>query len=625
MNLDSFNYDKAGQVLREGNAIAGSNGQTAGSAAVRKDLIYTRYPSGEVSSLIYPSGFTAQRSYTARGQLQDVTWNGGIVRYYYLKDGKVDYYDYGNGVRNDLDYDGRGFTKLTNSFRLSPSQPYTRRDYWRDSRDRITAWKKTETGRGDRYSYDAEGQLTNVSCQALTPEATPTGALRGDNFTYDALGNRQGWNYLASRGWMNFTRRDNGLNQYWSWENNIPATGPGHWGSAIYHDDNSPWAPWNAFPGNGVTMADGWLVASYNALNQPVAMIPYGSANVFYFGYDPLGRCVKRWAGSSSTAGSNPATYLYYDGWSLVQEGTSAASPTRLYVHGNRVDEIVASLTGGAWNYHHYDARGHCILLTGPSGNVIEQYEYDAFGQPYFYNAGGGVLNGSSYGNRFLFTGREWLSDLKLYDYRARMYQPELGRFLQPDPKQFAAGDYNLYRYCHNDPVNKSDPFGLELDAVYSIGSQTLTVTNLDNGQKIVVSANSGSNKLSEVGLSDRGPVPLGNYSMYDRGADKNGASRYILDPNDSRPNNDTLDGKPNEEGGGRYAFRLHAEDANAPQKGSEGCVVVGRDKLGKIDKMASDTTKGPKATIVSEGRKPGERTDVFRDKEKIGTLRVTK
>ncbi|MEY2493509.1 MAG: hypothetical protein QOJ45_1, partial [Verrucomicrobiota bacterium] len=45
--------------------------------------------------------------------------------------------------------------------------------------------------------------------------------------------------------------------------------------------------------------------------------------------------------------------------------------------------------------------------------------------------------------------------------YRNRLYQPELGRFLQPDPKEFAAGDYNLYRYCHNDPVNRNDPFGL--------------------------------------------------------------------------------------------------------------------------------------------------------------------
>src|SRR5437764_14695374 len=57
---------------------------------------------------------------------------------------------------------------------------------------------------------------------------------------------------------------------------------------------------------------------------------------------------------------------------------------------------------------------------------------------------------------------QEYVSDLELYDFRNRMYQPELGRFLQPDPKEFGAGDYNLYRYCHNDPVNRIDPTGLE-------------------------------------------------------------------------------------------------------------------------------------------------------------------
>jgi hypothetical protein len=34
-------------------------------------------------------------------------------------------------------------------------------------------------------------------------------------------------------------------------------------------------------------------------------------------------------------------------------------------------------------------------------------------------------------------------------------------RLLQLDPKQFGAGHYNLYRYCHNDPVNRTDPTGL--------------------------------------------------------------------------------------------------------------------------------------------------------------------
>ncbi len=33
--------------------------------------------------------------------------------------------------------------------------------------------------------------------------------------------------------------------------------------------------------------------------------------------------------------------------------------------------------------------------------------------------------------------------------------------FLQPDPKHFEAGDFNLYRYCGNDPINRVDPLGL--------------------------------------------------------------------------------------------------------------------------------------------------------------------
>jgi RHS repeat-associated protein len=288
----------------------------------------------------------------------------------------------------------------------------------------------------------------------LTPAGTPTGAKRTESFAYDALGNRVRLNYLAGRGWMDFLRRDNGLNQYSSWTPSV-----------IYYDDNYPgWGP----GGNGVMMAEGWFTASYNALNQPVVIWSPATPNFMWFGYDPLGRCVKRWVNGSGAATTNPATYLYYEGWNLIQEGTGAAAADRIYLPGNRVDGIVCHYNYAAaqWRYHHYDARGHCILLTGPTGNLIEQYEYDAFGNPYFYDATGGTVSSAALGNRFLFTGREWLSELKLYDYRNRLYQPELGRFLQPDPKQFQAGDYNLYRYCHNDPVNRTDPFGLQDEKV---------------------------------------------------------------------------------------------------------------------------------------------------------------
>jgi RHS repeat-associated protein len=153
---------------------------------------------------------------------------------------------------------------------------------------------------------------------------------------------------------------------------------------------------------------------------------------------------------------SNPATYFHYDGWNLLQEGNNSWGPARVYVHGNRVDEIVWSSNTfmGHEAFHQYDARGHCTHLTDRSGNLIEQYEYDAFGQPYFYDESGNSVGAydaqglwagySLFGNRFLFTGREWLSDVKVYDFRNRMYQPELGRFMQPDPKHFEASDYIL-------------------------------------------------------------------------------------------------------------------------------------------------------------------------------------
>jgi RHS repeat-associated protein len=274
----------------------------------------------------------------------------------------------------------------------------------------------------------------------------PNSWQREEHFNLDPMGNRRGWDYLATKGWQNFTRKDNGLNQYRMWS---PY-------SIINYDDDigNGWGSPGA--ANGVLMQDGWVTAGYNALNQPMH-IWSGNVGWTYFGYDPLGRCVKRWADNGSVA------YMYYDGWNLIQDGPQSSIADRVYVHGARTDEIVAQITpANNWiRYFHYDANGNCTLQTDGWGNLVEQYDYDAFGFPYFYDAWGNNIGYSPWGNRMLFTGREWLSDLKLYDYRARLYNPELGRFMQPDPKEFAAGDYNLYRYCHNDPVNHADPTGL--------------------------------------------------------------------------------------------------------------------------------------------------------------------
>jgi RHS repeat-associated protein len=61
------------------------------------------------------------------------------------------------------------------------------------------------------------------------------------------------------------------------------------------------------------------------------------------------------------------------------------------------------------------------------------------------------------------FTGQQWEASLGLYDYRARFYDPTLGRFLQPDPIVPEPGNpqaLNRYAYVYNNPLRYTDPSG---------------------------------------------------------------------------------------------------------------------------------------------------------------------
>ena len=91
-------------------------------------------------------------------------------------------------------------------------------------------------------------------------------------------------------------------------------------------------------------------------------------------------------------------------------------------------------------------------------------------------NSGAGALTKTGYlpyggsassAGTFRYTGQRIDAETGLYYYRARMYSPTLGRFVQVDPIG-SDGGVNLYAYVFNDPMNLVDPFGLAPDSAIS-------------------------------------------------------------------------------------------------------------------------------------------------------------
>jgi RHS repeat-associated protein len=81
------------------------------------------------------------------------------------------------------------------------------------------------------------------------------------------------------------------------------------------------------------------------------------------------------------------------------------------------------------------DAQGSIISASDTSGVSLAPNTYDEYG----------VAGGSNQG-RFQYTGQAWAPEIGLYNYKARLYSPTLGRFLQTDPIGYGDG-LNWYAY----------------------------------------------------------------------------------------------------------------------------------------------------------------------------------
>jgi RHS repeat-associated protein len=284
------------------------------------------------------------------------------------------------------------------------------------------------------FAYDADGRRTTLTL--------PNGVAT--NYAYDAASELTADSYqLGSTTLGNLTYGYDADGRRAAVGGSFARTGLPAAASAGPYDANNQVTQWGGsnltYDANGNLTSDGVNSYTWDARNRLVAISGGVSAS---FKYDPFGRRV------SKTIGVTTTSYVY-DRTNSVQE-LVGGSPSANMLDGLGMDEYFQRTDGSGTGDFLRDALGGTVALVGGGGSTIAQYTYEPFGNT---TSTGASTNSNQY------TGRE-NDGTGLYYYRARYYDPKIGRFISEDPSGFAAG-INLYSYVGNSPLNFADPSGM--------------------------------------------------------------------------------------------------------------------------------------------------------------------
>jgi RHS repeat-associated protein len=186
-------------------------------------------------------------------------------------------------------------------------------------------------------------------------------------------------------------------------------------------------------------------------------------STIVTFTYDPFGRRLSKTVhrqeidddedeAEDDEKESPRTTFYIYDNEDIILEYNERGQITARYTHGPGIDEPLAVEKKRDNYFYHADGLGSVVALTDSKQKVVENYDYDSFGNL--------KRHGHKVKQPYTYTSREFDEETGLYYYRARTYDPVIGRFLQPDPIGFDGGGMNLYAYVGNNPFGFVDPTG---------------------------------------------------------------------------------------------------------------------------------------------------------------------
>lgn len=244
--------------------------------------------------------------------------------------------------------------------------------------------------------------------------------------------------------------------------------------------------------------------------------------------YDPTGRLATT---KVTTTSGETTTRFRYDGDRLVGEYTDGGTVLRRYIHGDGVDNPLVWYQGAERRWLYGDRQGSIVGYSA-AGGAVTPYSFSPWGEP------------TAWDMRFAYTGQIALPEAQLYHYKARAYDPVLGRFLQTDPVGFDGGDLNLYAYVKGDPTNATDPSGQVVRKAGRLLAEDILVKFLKRiGDKAVKQAWKEEQRLvRETGQGTRRWTDAQKKELLEEGKVKGFQGHHIND----KANYPSMAGNPN-------------------------------------------------------------------------------